>query len=152
MFRTHIHTWLATQCWAITLTTELLLGVPCFSWSAGFPQPLDQTFSRSCDSDGNIIRVIVTVDGVHCGRITCGVHGFHGHTATHTWAAVVCHLLLSTCAYIPTERKYVPSNKVCLILNNMPLIGNTLHLDYCFFHYIGSENGRVSGRRLNYKS
>jgi len=34
MFRTHIHTWLATQCWAITLTTELLLGVPCFSWSA----------------------------------------------------------------------------------------------------------------------
>ena len=34
MFRTHIHTRLATQCWAIALTTELLLGVPCFSWSA----------------------------------------------------------------------------------------------------------------------
>jgi len=83
MFCTHIHTWLATQCWAITLTTELLLGVPCFSWSAGFPQPLDQTFSRSCDSDGNIIGVIVIVDGVNCGRITCGMHGFHGCRQPH---------------------------------------------------------------------
>ena len=69
--------------------------------------------------------------------------------AAHTWAAIVRHLLLSTCAYIPTERKYAPNNKVCLILNNMLLIGNTLYLDYSFFHYVGSENGRVSGRWLN---
>lgn len=65
------------------------------------------------------------------------------------WAAVVHHLLLSTCVYIATERKYAPSNKVCLILNNMLLIGNTLYLNYSFFHYVGSEDGRVSGRWLN---
>jgi len=55
------------------------------------------------------------------------VHGTVSCKLTYT-CIYSSHTSLSECAYISTRRKYASNNEVCLISNNIPVIGSGLHL------------------------